>query len=190
MTYLNPNKNKILESILFLIQKAEDDARPITQYQIVKAIFIGDLYHLRKYGRPISFDNYSALEFGPAPETTYDMLKPDYDGRAEFGDEWPLWVTSPIAGGTRKARQYHGVKRSFNSGRLSLTDVEELASAYEMVKQLGFDGVVDFTHQLPAYKQAWDSRGHKKSNRMKYELLFDDGDNELVEELAYASKYI
>ena len=65
MARLQPNKQKILESVLFLIELAEKETYHPTQYELVKSIFIADFHHLKKYGRPITFDNYSAMELGP-----------------------------------------------------------------------------------------------------------------------------
>jgi uncharacterized phage-associated protein len=87
---LQPNKKKILEIVLFLIELAHNSREAITQYEIVKSIFIADVFHLKKFGRPVSFDNYAALPFGPVPSEAYDMLKPSYDGSGISDGEWPF----------------------------------------------------------------------------------------------------
>lgn len=183
---LTPNKRKIVEAILYLIGEAKSKGLSLTQYEIVKSVFIGDYFHLKKFGRPITFDNYSALEFGPAPETVYDMLKPDFSELSDDGEQLPLWSWRTVS---RTTREYFDVDREFNKRRLSETDVDELSSALSLVKKLGFGGVVDFTHEMDAYKLAWASRGSKKSKRMDYHLLTEERDIEFAQELEYASRF-
>jgi hypothetical protein len=190
MTRLQPNKKKILEAILFLIEKAEESRQSITQYEIVKSIFVADLFHLKKFGRPISFDNYSALPFGPVPSEAYDMLKPSYHTNDLDESEWPPWDRSPSPVGGPKAFRFHNLKRPPNKRKLSQSDMNELVEALGLVKQLGFSGVRDWTHLHRAYKSAWDSRGDRRSHPMDYMLLVEGGDRELVLELAHASKHM
>jgi len=190
MMRLKPNKRKILEAILFLIEKAEAKKESVTQYEIVKSIFVADLFHLKKFGRPVSFDNYSALPFGPVPSEAYDMLKPTYHAEGLDEPEWPLWERSPSPSGGPKAFIFHNPKRHANKRKLSQSDMNELAEALELVKQLGFFGVRDWTHLHPAYKSAWDNRGNRQSNPMDYVLMVEGGDRELVAELAHASKFM
>ena len=42
---------------------------------ILKLLFFAEVDHLNRYGRPIVGDRYYARQWGPVPETTYDLLK-------------------------------------------------------------------------------------------------------------------
>ena len=66
-----PNIAKIRESVLFLLNSASGD---LDQYKIAKAIFLADVSHLNQYGRPVTYDNYVAMRFGPVPSKTYELL--------------------------------------------------------------------------------------------------------------------
>jgi hypothetical protein len=191
MTKMHPNKHKILESILFLIKQAESARSYVTQYEIVKSIFIADTNHLQKYGRPITFDNYAAMKNGPVPIEAYDMLKPNYDGNKVGEKEWPLWecVPSPENGPT--VNRFGKLKREPNLRALSETDRAELCDALNLVKKLGFGETRDFTHMNPAYKAAWKDKGDKKSYPMDYSKLLSSPMNaDTVEDLSHASKFI
>ena len=190
MATLQPNKKKILEIVLFLIELARESDATITQYEIVKSILIADVFHLRKFGRPVSFDNYAALQFGPVPSEAYDMLKPNYDGSDITDAEWPMWTRSKYPQGGSNAFQFHDPERAPNMRKLSQTDVVELSEAFKFVKQRGCPGVRDWTHQLPAYRAAWDNRGDRRSVAMNYGLLVEGQDMELVSDLAHASHYM
>lgn len=190
MPIMTPNKRKIIESILFLIEAGGKTGAYPTQYDIVKSIFAADLFHLKKYGRPITFDNYAALPFGPVPSTTYDMLKPGYIG-GDFNEAtWPLWDRKHAPEVAQTAYRYCDPKRPANRRKLSQSDMSELTSAFELVKQLGFSGVRDWTHEHAAYKEAWDRRGASKSSPIDYAKLIEGQDNDLLEDLAHASRYM
>lgn len=49
----------------------------IQKLQALKLIFFADRYHLRKYGRPISNDQYWAMKFGPVASGVKDLFELD-----------------------------------------------------------------------------------------------------------------
>lgn len=182
---LKPNRKRILEATLFLIQEGERLQSPLTQYEIVKSLFLADVAHLEKYGRPITFDNYFALEFGPVPEAAYDMLKPNFDPRSHYDEAWPPWRREHAHG---KAYYFRGPSRDPNLRVLSKSDVGALAAAIDEVKALRFGGVVDKTHRNPAYIDAWSRKGDKASAAMDYARVMSEPDEELAAEVAEASR--
>lgn len=176
---LTPRKDKIIESILYLITRGDKRKRVSTQYDIVKTIWFADTWHLEKYGRPVTFDNYVAMENGPVPSATYDILKSKENRES-------LWWCAPYKG---KANAYYNAQRPFNSEKLSESELKELSEAQDLVWSLGFGDTKDVTHTHPAYQNAWvpdDPR--RKSFPMDYSLLVD-GDEELLEDLIFASTH-
>jgi hypothetical protein len=187
---LRPSTRRIVEAILFLIEEAERRRTYVTKYDIVKTLFVADSQHLNNYGRPITFDNYYAMENGPVPTEAMSMLEPSYDGGSFIGAEWPLWSTEPSPEDGPKARKYVRPKRSPNLRVLSATDVSALEDALTAIKAQSFGQVRDLTHRHRAYQEAWARRGGKGSVLMDYGLLFDTPDPEALEELVHASKHI
>lgn len=184
---LKPNHKRILEATLYLIQEGERLRSPVTQYEIVKSLFLADVEHLERYGRPITFDNYSALEFGPVPEAAYDMLKPDYNHNINFLQEaWPPWRREHAH---NRAYYFRGPRRDPNLRVLSKTDTLALSKALDEVKALRFGGVVDKTHQNIAYIEAWQNRGGKGSSPMAYSKVMTEPDETLAQDIAEASQY-
>lgn len=184
---LQPNRRKLLEAILYLIDRGEREGAPLTQYQIVKSLFLADTAHLNRYGRPITFDNYSALEFGPVPEEAYDMLKPGYSWRVRFETDGPPWERVPA--GRTTAYHYVHPKRPPNLRVLSRSDLQALADALDRVRELGFGGVKDETHTHPAYLEAWERRGSARRAPIDYARLLEDVDGEMAEDIAFASSH-
>jgi Protein of unknown function (DUF4065) len=56
-----PKTEKIVELMLYLAHKRPD----ADKYQAVKFFYLADREHLIRYGRPITFENYYAMEYGP-----------------------------------------------------------------------------------------------------------------------------
>lgn len=187
LTHFRPNQSKILEAILHVIETAEASGRLATQFDIAKTVFLADYRHLESYGRPITFDNFVAMKFGPVPSLTYDMLKPSYDWVAHFQMKAAPWSTREISSTTR---EYFSVQRPANRRKLSESDLLSLDGALKDVQAMGFKKTSDFTHRLPAYLRAWEKRGDSKSNPMDLKLLLPDFDEETFHELEHASKHL
>ncbi len=186
---LRPNLKRILESILFLIAEAERGGGYLTQYEIVKSLFLADKKHLEGYGRPITFDNYTAMKNGPVASEAYNMLKVNYNADAYFDEAWPIWTSEPSPSDGDYALKYHRLKRQPNIRALSESDRLALLDSFKTVKALKFAGVRDLTHNDPAYVAAWKENGGKKAYEMDYVLLLPSQDEDAYLDLVHASKY-
>ena len=186
---LQPNRKKIVESILFLIEEAEHRGTHVTTYDIVKSIFVADVSHLNTYGRPVTFDNYYAMKDGPVPSDAYNML---LDEPYEFAKEvegWPLWHKESSPQDGANVFKYVRPKRSPNKRVLSDTDISALTASLSIIKAQTFSDTRDMTHEYAAYKEAWEARGDKQSVHMSYELLIDTKDADVASDVAHASHY-
>ena len=86
---MTPNAQKIIAAVSYLISEGLAAGYKITQYDIVKSVFLADRSHLNKYGRPVTFDNYFAMKDGPVATLTYDLLKCDADQARRYEVEIP-----------------------------------------------------------------------------------------------------
>lgn len=147
---------KALETIVWLA-----NAKPgIDIYHVVKCSFFADKYHLNKYGRPISGDNYVADTYGPLGRSVYNIMNGDPIEMLALGGNGPL----PIHVGDRWMVI---ADRCANTRVLSKSDVEALEWAVHEVADLSFGELVDITHNDPAYIAA-------NGGRMRYEDLFNE----------------
>lgn len=182
---LTEDKDKIREAILYV-----QHARPgrLSQYDIVKAIFLADRSHLNQYGRPITFDNYTAMTHGPVPSLTYDLLKHDGEYRkyrAVYNADAP-WTSVPAYDGAKK-RLYTAIE-PVRLEYLSQTDREALDTALQTVLSLSFGQLKRLTHEDPAYIEAWNRRvSDTGSVPIKFPLLIEENGEELAAELEYLS---
>jgi uncharacterized phage-associated protein len=181
---LEPDRRKLLEAILYLMGRGERQGDWLTQYQVVKSLFMADTAHLERYGRPITFDNYVAMDAGPVATEAYDMLKPGYSWRVKFDADGAPWEREPVEGS--RAFRFRPTREP-NLRVLSRSDVEALDAALRRVRELGFGGVKDETHTHPAYIAAWEGRGAARAVPMDYALLLPDA--EAIEDLVFASAH-
>jgi uncharacterized phage-associated protein len=184
---MQPNVPRIIEAILFLVTEAARRGAPLTQYDIVKTIFIADKAHLNKYGRPITFDNYVAMTHGPVPSRTYDILKENVATKIVLELPWSRRA-APEIGETCFA--YEHPKRDASEDILSQTDFDELRTSLTVVKALRFSQIKRITHEDPAYVDAWDDESERAQFPMSYALLFDAPNDEKAEELSFYSRQI
>jgi hypothetical protein len=65
-----PKLEKIVELLLYLAHKRAG----ADKYQAVKFFYLADREHFKPHGRPLTFDNYYALSYGPVASNALDLL--------------------------------------------------------------------------------------------------------------------
>lgn len=185
---MTPNINRIVEAILFIVYEAQRRRISITQYDIVKSIFIADQCHLNRYGRPITFDNYVAMQHGPVPKMVYNFLKESKVATNKHPILWSRRLDTRDPKGKRYL--YDDPVRKPDDTVLSLSDFKELEAALTMVTTLGFSKVRKLTHEDPAYIDAWEDDGEQQQYPMSYALMFDSPNEERAKELSWMSEHM
>jgi uncharacterized phage-associated protein len=186
---MTPNIPRIVAAISFVIDEGRKRKQRVTQYDIVKTLFLADRASLNKFGRPITFDNYMAMKDGPVPSTSYNLLKKDSNTLRHYEIKIP-WTSKPAPEYGARAQAFEIQSEDVEIDALSPSDMEELADALTVIKSLGFSQVKELTHDDPAYVDAWDPEGIKNSYSMSYSLLFDVPNEELASDLSFLSKHI
>lgn len=187
---MKPNLDKIVEAILHVIHDSVRRRRPVTQYDIVKTLFLADRAHLNDYGRPVTFDMYSAMKHGPVPSAAYDFLKEKQNVIRRYGRALP-WSRRPAPEVSRKSFIYYAPTREIDEDILSPSDLDVLSDALVTVQSLGFGQIRKLTHEDAAYVDAWEDQGDANSSySMSYALLFDVPNDERARDLSFLSRHI
>jgi uncharacterized phage-associated protein len=160
------DREKAIEAILYLAARIDDP----TFHSIGKLMYFSDKTSLERYGRFICGDDYYAMQWGPVPTHTYDLLKD-----AARGSVFPFTIQGHSVAPSRPA----------DTDLLSESDIDCLDASIRLY------GYVPMWKRHEdsadrAYKQAWEQRGNTASVRMPIEdiaTLLDDGD-ELIDFLA------
>jgi len=142
----------------------------LTKYKLCKLLFIADKYHLVRYGRPITGDRYTALQYGPVPSKTLNLLNTLETGRAA-----PL---APLVELDYTYKYPHLRAKTTVDESLSISDKEALDHTVEHFGSKTFEELKAITHEMPAYRKAWDEKPqHRHAEPMKFEDFFEeDGD--------------
>ena len=147
-----PNTSRILETLLYLMSKRDS----LSQYPIVKSVFLADRQHLNEVGRPITFDNYVAMEQGPVPSLIYNLLVLPNTFEEIYHSPRP-WSVTRVG-----KRNLYRASRKPNLEVLSQTDQETLDENFKKVIILNKDQLAKLLHSDPAYKEAWGGRRVQK----------------------------
>lgn len=185
---LQPNLSKVLASIGFLIKIAERISVRITQYDIVKSLFVADRAHLNRHGRPITYDNYVAMYHGPVPSLAYDLLKGNGSALRAYGLTDLPWTRTSAEHIGKGCHIYSGATTSDEASVLSPSDMSALEGALQAVSKLSFGQVRKLTHNDPAYIEAWTAAGEKGSYPMSLGLLFDEPNFEAAKFVEFSSQ--
>ncbi len=116
----------------------------IEKLHALKLIFFADRYHVRKYGRPITNDQYWAMRLGPVPSGVKDLFELD-SASSEERHYAELFF--------KPAVRAHCIRSlaKVDSRVLSQTDIEALEFAW---RDFGpKSGIVEKTHDYPEWKR-------------------------------------
>lgn len=154
MPHFKVKRHKLLAAIMFLIEEAAKIGCLLTKGEIVKSLFIADDRHLANEGRPITFDNYVAMQNGPVGDLALDLLNDRGIDWSVFGLSTAPWTVIIDGNRTRYASGSVPARRD----ELSLTDEDELSAALAHVQRSGFGRISGETHDHPAWTSAWHER--------------------------------
>jgi uncharacterized phage-associated protein len=166
-----PKLDKIVELLLYLAHK-----RPgADKYQAVKFFYLADREHLARYGRPITFDNYYALWYGPVASKALDLIEGDpWVLRKAKLKELPFKTTSGKAPNGSETIFLSDPTRAVNFDLFSKTDLRVFDEVLEKYGNASFKELMDMTHGHEAYQAAWNTRREGERAEMYYEEMIDD----------------
>jgi uncharacterized phage-associated protein len=178
-----PKIEKIIEMLLYLAEK-----RPgADKYQAVKFFYLADREHLNRYGRPISFENYYAMSYGPVASTVLDILN---------GQKWPLDAVGiqELPFKTEIAKTKNGRDTTFirdklrdvNLDMFSKSDLKIFDEVIAKYRDASFDDLFKATHDHFAWSNAWTTRKQGERAEMFYDEMIEDEARraELVEDVS------
>lgn len=137
------NYQKTLEAILFLLSKKDS----VNLYNIMKALYAADKYHLNKYGRPVTGDVYIKKTYGVLPSVAYGFFNNDLMILSSLGlDKSPIELTD-------KNHHYKST-RPAETKFFSKSDIEALEHGIKEYFDLDFNAVAEKNHLEKSWKNA------------------------------------
>ena len=184
-----PKLDKIVELLLYLAHRRPN----ADKYQAVKFFYLADREHLNRYGRPITFDNYYAMSYGPVSSTALDLLNHNPSAFRRIGiDRLPFETEIGKTKSGHETTFIRKPRRDVNFDHFSKSD---LAVFDEIVKKYGdasFDELYNITHDHFAYLNAWQNRRYGDHAEMFYDEMIDDAERRkaLVDDLSPVAAHI
>lgn len=139
----------------------------INEMKALKLVFLSDRFHLRKYGRPITNDEYFAMPFGPVASGVKDI--------AEFSfcldkseDDYARQFLARLNQFTIES------KSNVNQKVFSKSDLEAMEYAWVKFGKLSKYELSDLTHEYPEWKKHEEFLQKFKRVKMSYEDFFED----------------
>jgi uncharacterized phage-associated protein len=183
-----PNVDRIVAALYFVMAEAQRRMRNVSQYDLLKTLFLADRTHLNEWGRPVTYDNYCAMLHGPVPSLAYDLLKGNEMAMRDHHLHHLPWKSVPRNSSTK---DFFPVDEALDpQDFLSESDIEVLTESLGVVQALGFSQIRRLTHEDPAYVDAWREDGGRAAYAMKLGLLFEEPNFEQAAALAEYSSYV
>jgi hypothetical protein len=180
---VKPHRARIREALLCLIETAGQMGKPITQPELLQAVFLADRTHLNVYGRPITFDRYKATKAGPVATGVKDLLRRD---PVKAGYPWHRRKEADTG-----TFIYESARQAIDETILAPSDREGLVDALITVRRLGFEAVRQRILNDPAYLDAWDATDSSRQVfDMSYVMMFDVPSLQKAQDLAFASRHL
>ena len=136
---------KAVEILAWLLRKYNGAASKIL---LIKLLFFADKYHLRKYGRTVSGDEYRAMNYGPVASKTLNVASIDETWLPPAACAEASEVLE-LANGGKNVKLVGDVEFS----ALSKSEIEALEFAYETFGDRKPFDLVALTHQYPEWKK-------------------------------------
>jgi uncharacterized phage-associated protein len=133
----NEQKSTEAASLLLYLKGGRSDF-----WWIIKMLYLVDREAYRRWERPITYDYYRSLQYGPVVMSIYNIIKKNIPS--------PFWkqfiVTLPKESGVMLNGTPAPIKK------LSKAEVDLINSVFQEKGALDGDQLVEFTHTLPEWK--------------------------------------
>ncbi|MFX0141339.1 MAG: Panacea domain-containing protein [Candidatus Hodarchaeota archaeon] len=145
----------------------------INKMKALKLTFLADRYHLRKYGRPITNDEYFAMEFGPVASGVKDIAEKTIVLDQKVKDYSSRFLD---------LKRYDLIsKNSLEKDVFSDTDVEALDYVWNKFGSMDEFKLSRVTHQYPEWKKHEATLKTASRVRMNLEDFLDDPELENID---------
>ncbi|MBU4304246.1 MAG: SocA family protein [Candidatus Omnitrophica bacterium] len=149
----------IIESIYYLLKRIG----PTDKLKLVKLLYFADKFHLIKYGRTITNDEYWAMDHGPVGSNIKDVL--EYDSILSISKNELKYAEKFFSKVKRNKFQANDIEVSPEFNFLSETDIEALDMTIKHFSSMSTWKIRDFSHKYPEWTQYEELFENKETRR-------------------------
>lgn len=136
---------KLVQVLNYFAINQHGNGKTISKLDALKLVFLVDRYHLRKYARPVTGDEYWAMDLGPVPSMAKTIC--DSMGSLEPSEiAYASKYLSPSKDG-KKLRS----NEKYDPKVFSETDMEALKHVLDISRNI--PSLPDYTHIFPEWKK-------------------------------------
>ncbi len=161
------NYKKITQALNYLALQCGDHGC-LNKMKAIKLLFFADRYHLRKYGRPVTHDEYHAMGYGPVGSIARDIV------------EASVFLDSDASGYSEKflnienKYDYKTVQETDDSV-FSESDKEALNFSISIFSKFNQWELAEISHAYPEWKKHEEGiKSFGGSYEMKYDEFFEN----------------
>lgn len=148
----------IIEALHYILSKTKRAGK----IKLIKLVYLADKYHLLKYARTVTNDDYYAMQFGPVGTTVKDVLTFDKDMLAK---EYK-YLSKRIS---RSGKEFEAIPSRLKYDHLSESDLEALDFVAAKFGKMTGTQLINYTHLYPEWAQHADLFKGKCIRRMRIE---------------------
>lgn len=157
------NREKAIEAIVYIANNLGNS----TYFSVGKILYYADKLSLERYGRFICGEVYYAMQDGPVPSHTYDLMRDANKNKENYQDDFKVIGNRSVVP-VRKA----------DSDEFSESDLICLNDAIEELGRLSYNEMRTRCHDA-AWHKVWHSRGTRNRGLIPVEgiaEMFEDGE--------------
>ncbi len=131
--------HKIVQILAYLAQK---EWGKINYTKALKILFFADKLYLRKYGKLITDDTYSAMRYGPVAQSTYSLIRTPSDFDADYIDQYITKDGYDIV-----------LKQDPDLDYIAEAEKDTIDAVFEVFGKYTYQELIELTHQYKEWKK-------------------------------------
>jgi len=163
---------KFSETLTLLASKVPD----LTKLKASKLLYLADRLHLITYGKMITGDTYYALEKGPVPSISLDIINDLIErGSQGFGDDDFPELRARITVNKETEHPTLSSDEVEEYRNLSEAELETIRVTIEEHGNKTVGELIELTHGHIAWRKSWDPKSLR--SKIDYRLFFEDAED-------------
>ncbi len=153
--------SKIIQALCYLLSKV----KTADKLKLIKLLYLTDKYHIIRYARTVTNDEYWAMDYGLVGSTAKDILGFDSEllsREFKYADKM-----------LKKVDQHCFAQGAYYTieelDKLSETDIEALDFVVEKFGQLNTSQLINLSHRYPEWAQYKELFGNQMTRRERIE---------------------
>ena len=167
---------KIVNALVYLARQSGQES--LNKLKAIKLLYFADRYHIRKYGRAVTNDQYFGMKLGPVGSIAKDITELS----DVFEDTELAYLKSFIQ---RVGLHEFKVARDFDRMAFSESDIEALNFSIKYFSRFDKYALAELSHAYPE----WQKYERKLEDTTRFPMMYEDFFSDPIANDPYLKKY-